>query len=164
MWNEWQKFIQETGSGTAYASGGANTSQHVINGTGYDSVPENQVPLGELAIEVLADVLIIAAPEEVEAEAMDDYNDQEDLIAEAEVWAAEVAAVGDFESAEIDEDFIDDAEEQALDNQDTVLVAEAVIDAAYTDAVAALVAAELIDEANAAAVAALLAEIWVEEE
>jgi len=43
-------FIQETGSGTAYASGGAYTSQYVINDTGYDSVQEEQVPQGELAV------------------------------------------------------------------------------------------------------------------
>jgi sporulation protein YlmC with PRC-barrel domain len=44
------RFIQETGSGTAYASGGAYTSQYVVNDTGYDSVQEEQLPQGELAV------------------------------------------------------------------------------------------------------------------
>jgi sporulation protein YlmC with PRC-barrel domain len=44
------QFIQETGSGTAYASGGAYTSQYVLNDTGYDSVREEQIPQGELAL------------------------------------------------------------------------------------------------------------------
>ncbi len=44
------RFIQETGSGTAYASGDAYTSQYVINDTGYDSVEEENVPQGELAV------------------------------------------------------------------------------------------------------------------
>jgi len=44
------RFIQETGSGTAYASGGAYTSQYVINNTGYDSVQERKIPQGELAV------------------------------------------------------------------------------------------------------------------
>jgi hypothetical protein len=90
---------------------------------------------------------------------MDDYSDQEDLIAEAEVWAAEDAAEGDFESLAIDKDIVDDAAEQALDDRDTVIAAEIVIDAAYTDAAAALLAAALIDEADAEAVAALLADL-----
>lgn len=44
------QFIQETGSGTAYASGDAYTSQYVFNDTGYDSVQEEEVPQGELAL------------------------------------------------------------------------------------------------------------------
>jgi sporulation protein YlmC with PRC-barrel domain len=44
------RFIQETGSGTAYSSGGAYTSQYVMNDTGYDSVKEREVPQGELAV------------------------------------------------------------------------------------------------------------------
>lgn len=44
------RFIQETGSGTAYASGGAYTSQYVVNDTGYDSVQEEQIPHSELAV------------------------------------------------------------------------------------------------------------------
>ena len=111
------------------------------------------------AADILADALIVEAAEEVEADAMDDYSDQEDLISEAEVWAAEDAAAGDFESAAIDKDIVDVAAEQALDDRDTVIAAEAVIDAAYTDAAAALLAAAIIDEANADAVAALLADI-----
>lgn len=116
------------------------------------------------AADILADALIVEAAEEVEAEAMDDYGDQEELIAEAEVWAAEDAAEGDFESLAIDKDIVDDAAEQALDDRDAVVAAEAVIDAAYTDAAAALLAAAIIDEANAEAVAALLADISVGDE
>ncbi|UCC50850.1 MAG: hypothetical protein JSV68_17320 [Anaerolineaceae bacterium] len=113
----------------------------------------------QAAADILADALVVEAAEEVEAEAMDDYSDQEDLIAEAEVWAAEDAAEGDFESLAIDKDIVDDAAEQALDDRDTVIAAEIVIDAAYTDAAAALLAAALIDEADAEAVAALLADL-----
>ena len=113
----------------------------------------------QAAADILADALVVEAAEEVEAEAMDDYSNQEDLIAEAEVWAAEDAAEGDFESLAIDKDIVDDAAEQALDDRDTVMAAEIVIDAAYTDAAAALLAAALIDEANAEAVAALLADL-----
>jgi len=43
-------YVQETGSGTAYLSGGAYTSQYVINDTGYDSFPEERLPQGELAV------------------------------------------------------------------------------------------------------------------
>jgi hypothetical protein len=111
------------------------------------------------AADILADALVIEAAEEAEADAMDDYGDQEDTIAEAEVWAAEDVAEGDFESLAIDKDIVDDAAEQALDDRDTVIAAEAVIDAAYTDAAAALLAAALIDEANAEAVASLLADL-----
>jgi hypothetical protein len=113
------------------------------------------------AADILADALVIEAAEEAEADAMDDYGDQEDTIAEAEVWAAEDVAEGDFESLAIDKDIVDDAAEQALDDRDTVIAAEAVIDAAYTDAAAALLAAAIIDEANAEAVASLLADISV---
>ena len=115
----------------------------------------------QAAADILADALVIEAAEEAEADAMDDYGDQEDTIAEAEVWAAEDVAEGDFESLAIDKDIVDDAAEQALDDRDTVIAAEAVIDAAYTDAAAALLAAAIIDEANAEAVASLLADISV---
>ena len=114
------------------------------------------------AADILADALIVEAAEEVEAEAIDDYSDQEDTIAEAEVWAAEDAAVGDFESVAIDKDIVDDSAEQALDDRDTVMAAEIVIDAAYTDAAAALLAAALIDAADAEAVAALLGDLYIE--
>ena len=43
-------FIQETGSGTAYASGDAYTSEYVVNDTGYDRVQEEQIPQDELAV------------------------------------------------------------------------------------------------------------------
>ncbi len=111
----------------------------------------------QAAADILADALIVEAAEEVEAEAMDDYSDQEDTIAEAEVWAAEDAAEGNLESLVIDKDIVDDAAEQALEDRDAVIAAEAVIDSAYTDAAAALLAVALIDEADTEAVAALLA-------
>ena len=66
----------------------------------------------EAAAEILSDALIVEAAEEVEAEAMDDYADQEDLIAEAEVWEAEDALKGDIEGTVLDDDVIVDAEIQ----------------------------------------------------
>lgn len=112
----------------------------------------------QAAADILADALIIEAAEAVEAAAMDDYSEQEDLLAKAENWLAEDAIAGDIELAEIDADIIDDAAEQALFDRDTVITAEAVIDAAYEDAAAALLTAALIDEVNVLAVAALLAD------
>ena len=113
----------------------------------------------QAAADILTDAFVIDAAEAVEAEAMDDYNKQEDLIAKAENWVAEDAVAGDVELAEIDTDIIVDAADQAMTDRDTVLAAEVVIEAAYEDAAAALLAAEIIDEANAAAVAALLADL-----
>lgn len=118
----------------------------------------------QAAADILMDALIIEAAEEVEAEAMDDYNKQEDLIAKVANWAAEDAVAGDFESVEIDLDIIEDAAEQAMGDRDTVIIAEVVIDAAYTDAAAALLAAAIIDEANAEAVALLLADSLADDE
>lgn len=112
----------------------------------------------EAAAAVLADEMIIEAAEGAEAQAMDDYNEQEDLIAEAEVWAAEDAAEGDFDLAVVDDEIIEDAAEQALDDRDMVVGAEMLIAAAYRDAAAALVTAALIDEAVAEAVALALAD------
>jgi len=118
----------------------------------------------EAAVNILADALIVDAAEEVEAEAMDDYSDQEDLIAEAEVWEAEDALAGDYESAELDAEIIDEAEIQKEIDKEVVLESEAVIADAYLDAASALVAAELIDEANLSPVAAIIADLWVVEE
>jgi hypothetical protein len=118
----------------------------------------------EAAVNILADALIVDAAEEVEAEAMDDYSDQEDLIAEAEVWEADDINAGDYEGAELDSDIIADAEIQKEIDQEVVLESEAVIAAAYLDAASALVAAELIDEANLSPVAAIIADLWVVEE
>lgn len=111
----------------------------------------------QAAADLLADAMIIAAAESAEAEAMDDYSEQEDLIAAAENWAAEDAVAGDIELAEIDMEMIEDSVDQALVDWDTVILAESIIDAAYMDAAAALLAAELIDAANVTAVAELLA-------
>lgn len=113
----------------------------------------------QAAVDILTDALIIEAAEAVEAEAMDDYNEQEDLIAKAENWVAEDAVAGDVEMAEIDTDIIVDAADQAMADRDTVIIAEAVIDAAYEDAAAALLTAEIIDAANVTAVAALLSNL-----
>ena len=113
----------------------------------------------QAAADILADALIVEAAEEVKAEAMDDYSDQEDTIAEAEVWVAEDATEGDLESLVIDQDIVDDAAEQALGDRETVMAAEAVIDAAYTDAAAALLAAAIIDEVNVEAVAKLMVDL-----
>jgi len=116
------------------------------------------------AADVLADVLIVEAAEEVEAEAMDDYSDQEDLIAEAEVWEAEDDLAGDSEGADLDDDIIVDAEIQKEIDKEVVLESEAVIAAAYLDAAAALLAAKLIDEADLSPVAAVITDVWVVEE
>jgi hypothetical protein len=93
----------------------------------------------EAAADILADALIVEVAEEVEAAAIDDYSEQEDLIAEAEVWEAEDVAEGDIEGAVLDADIV----------------------AAYMDAASALVAAELIDEADLSPVAAIIADVWV---
>jgi hypothetical protein len=61
--------------------------------------------------DILADALIIEAAEDAEAEVMEDYSDQEDLVAEAEVWAAEDMAEGDLDMVEVDKDIMDDAAE-----------------------------------------------------
>jgi hypothetical protein len=118
----------------------------------------------EAAADILADALIVEVAEEVEAEAMDDYSDQEDLIAEAEVWEAEDALEGDVEGALLDDDILADAEIQKEIDEEVVLASEAVIAAAYLDAASALVAAELIDAANLSPVAVLIADVWVVEE
>jgi len=117
----------------------------------------------EAAADVLADALIIEAAEEDEAEAMDDFSDQEDLIAEAEVWEAEDMLVGEFEGAAQDADIIVDSEIQKEIDKEVVKESETLIAAAYQDA-AALVAAELIDEVNRSPVAAVIADVWVAEE
>lgn len=43
-------FVQESGSGMAYSSGEAYTSQYTYNDTAYDSVTDSQVPVGELSV------------------------------------------------------------------------------------------------------------------
>ena len=118
----------------------------------------------EAAADILADALIVEVAEEVEAEAMDDYSEQEDLIAEAEVWEAEDALEGDIEGAILDADILTDAEIQKEIDEEVVLASEAVIAAAYLDAASALLAAELIDAVNLSPVAVLIADVWVSEE
>jgi len=118
----------------------------------------------EAAITVLEDALVVAAAEDAEDEAAEDYSAQKDIVAEVENWVVEDAEVGDYDALEADEDIIADAIEQELEDEVVMVVAEAVIDAAYSDAAAALLAAELIDEAYLDAVAATIADIWVMEE
>lgn len=107
--------------------------------------------------------MVVVTAEAAEAQATEDYAEKEDLIAEAQVWANEDAVTGDQYSAAVDEEIIDDAVDQQLEDQEVVIEAEAAIAAAYTDAAAALLAAELIDEANAQAVAAIIADTWGKE-
>jgi len=118
----------------------------------------------EAAANILADTLIIEVAEDDEAGAMDDYSDQEDLIAEAEVWQAEDALAGNFEGTVQDADILADAEIQKEIDKEVVKESETLIAAAHRDAAAALVAAELIDEANLLQVAAVIADVWVTEE
>lgn len=115
----------------------------------------------EAAIAVLEDALIAAAAEDAQDAVAQDYTHQEDLIAEAQVWAKEDAATGDDESAVIDDEIIEEAEDKMEVDRVVMAGAEDVIDDAYADAAAALLAAELIDEANLDAVAAVIADTWV---
>lgn len=110
----------------------------------------------DAATEILADALLVEMAEDVEADAMDDYSAQEDLIAKAQVRESENLARGDLDSAIADDEIIADAEIQKEFDKQTVRDAETVIDAACMDAAAALLAAELIDEANLAAVEAVI--------
>jgi hypothetical protein len=118
----------------------------------------------EAATEVLADALLVEIVEDVEGDAMDDYSEQEDLIAKAQVRESENLAKGDVVSAVVDDEIIADAEVQKEFDKETVRDAETVIDAAYIDAATALVAAELIDEANLSLAAAVIAGLWVVED
>jgi len=44
------RYVQESGSGQAYASGEAYYSEYVVNDTAYDSFQERSIPHGELAV------------------------------------------------------------------------------------------------------------------
>jgi len=118
----------------------------------------------EVATKILADVLIVEAAEEDEAAAMDDYSDQEDLIAKAEVWEAEDVFAGDFDGTDQDADIITDAKTQKEFDKEVVKESEAMIATAYQDAAAALVTAELIDDVNLTPVAAVIADVWTSEQ
>ena len=118
----------------------------------------------QAATDVLADALIIEVAEDAQDAAADDYATQEDIVAEAEVWEAEDAAVGDFNSMEDDEDVIDEAIDKELEDEDVMAGAEDEIEAAYVAAAAALLSADLIDEANLDDVAIVIADVWVVEE
>ena len=117
----------------------------------------------EAAVVVLDDALFVAAGEDAQAEAAEDYSAEEDLVAEAEVWESEDAAGGDIESAVFDEEIIEEVQDQMEADEAVMVEAKVVIEAAYTDAAAALLAAELIDEAIQEAVAAAIAAAWSEE-
>lgn len=113
---------------------------------------------------VLHDALVIDAAEDAQAEAAEDYSTQQDLVAEAEVWASEDAAEGDIESALVDDEIIEEAQDQMEVDKEVMVEAEVVIEAAYSDAAAALLAAELIDEAELEAVAVAIANAIDKEE
>jgi len=106
----------------------------------------------DAATEILADALLVEIVEDVEADAMDDYSEQEDLIAKAQVRESENLARGDLDTAIADDEIIADAEMQKEFDKQTVRDAETVIDAACMDAAAALLAAELIDGVDLGAV------------
>jgi len=118
----------------------------------------------EAAADVLEDALIIVDDEELQDAAAVDHSTQEDIIAEAEVWESEDAAIGDYDSMEDDEDIVENALDQAEIDKEVMVAAEAEIDAAYLDAASALLAAELIDEVNLNNVAAVIADVWIVEE
>ena len=118
----------------------------------------------DAAVVVLHDALVIDAAEDAQAEAAEDYSTQQDLVAEAEVWASEDAAEGDIESALVDDEIIEEAQNQMEVDKEVMVEAEVVIEAAYSDAAAALLAAELIDEAELEAVAVAIANAIDEEE
>lgn len=118
----------------------------------------------DAAVVVLHDALVIDAAEDAQAEAAEDYSTQQDLVAEAEVWASEDAAEGDIESALVDDEIIEEAQDQMEVDKEVMVEAEVVIEAAYSDAAAALLAAELIDEAELEAVAVAIANAIDEEE
>ena len=44
------RFVAQSGPGQAYSSGDAYSAQYVYNDTAYDSVQEEQIPQGELAV------------------------------------------------------------------------------------------------------------------
>ena len=118
----------------------------------------------DAAVVVLHDALVIDAAEDAQAEAAEDYSTQQDLVAEAEVWASEDAAEGDIESALVDDEIIEEAQDQMEVDKEVMVEAEVVIEAAYSDVAAALLAAELIDEAELEAVAVVIANAIDEEE
>lgn len=116
------------------------------------------------AADILADVLVVTDTEISEARAKADEAIQQQLISGATAAQSRDLDVDDLEDFMIEQDIIDDAEEQVLEDEAAIAAAEDTISATYTDAVTALVAAELIDEINAAAVAAVIANVWVVEE
>jgi hypothetical protein len=114
----------------------------------------------EAATAVLADALVVGEAEAAEAAALDDEAFQEDVIAAAKRLADHDATAGDFEDFAIQQEIIEEAQDQRLEDQAIIADAEAAIAAAYANAAAALVAARLIDEASADAVVAVIADVW----
>jgi hypothetical protein len=115
----------------------------------------------EAATAVLADALVVTNVQNAEAAALDDEEFQEDVIAATKRMANHDATAGDFEDFAIQQEIIEEAQDQELEDDAIIADAEAAIAAASADAAAALVAAGLIDEANADAVAAVIADTWV---
>jgi len=136
--------------------------------TTYDEVAQALLSAGyltdadlEAAVVILADALVVDDAEDLEAAAILDELDQDETIEVAAEWSDEDDAAGDYEGEAFDSEIIDEAVDNIADDEEIIAEAEAVIDAAYSDAAAALLAAELIDEANAEAVAAMIADVWV---
>ena len=117
----------------------------------------------EAAADILADALVIEEAEEIEAVALIDKEEQKQAVLDAELLADVAVAADDAETEATAQAIIDDAFDIVIDDKDIIDEEEAVIAAAYIDAVAALVTAELIDEANTEAAAAMMADLWVEE-
>jgi hypothetical protein len=118
----------------------------------------------DAAVEILTDALIVEEAEELEAAALIDKTEQEITVLDAERLADVAVAAGDVDTEAAAQEMIDDAFVAIVEDKAIIDEAEAVIDAAYTEAAASLLAAQLIDEANAEAVAVMLADLWVEEE
>jgi hypothetical protein len=111
---------------------------------------------------ILADALVVEEAEAIEAAALIDKAEQEVTVLDAELLADAAVAASDFETETAAQEVIDDAFVAVVEDKAIIDEAEAVIDAAYTDAAAALLAAELIDEANLEAVAGVITEVWTE--
>jgi hypothetical protein len=118
----------------------------------------------EAAAIVLADALVVDDALGAENAAITDEEYQEDVIADAEIWADEDAKDYDLEDEAMEDDVIAIAEDLIEDDKQAIAEAEITIAAAYTDAAAALLAAELIDEANLDSVAVVISDAWVVED
>jgi hypothetical protein len=118
----------------------------------------------DAAVDILADALVVDEAEEVEAAAIEDAFDQEDVIDAAEALAEEHSSRGNWDAVDDDEAIIDEAKARFEADVDIIAAAENTIDAAYADAAAALLTAELIDEATVDDAAVVIANAWVVED